>query len=90
MIELFLMLIAGINGTGADYGCGERSPILAEEQERIVCENQHYNITGKNKTTIGGYETYCCPSPWLPDDCCPDGINGTNGSPSEKITVKVP
>lgn len=56
------------NGLKIDYGCGERSPILAEEDRRIECENQHYNITGKNKTTFFGVETYCCPSPWIPDD----------------------
>ena len=69
--------------TGGEFDCGERSPDLAIEQLRITCENQHYNVTGKNVTIIYGIKTYCCPSPWLPipiDDRI--GVLGPTGPPT--------
>lgn len=83
LTPLIILYAFGDLKPNGEYDCGERSPILAEEQLRVVCENQHYNITGKNKTTIGGVETYCCPSPWLPDaygsECSDPGVCGAKG-----------
>lgn len=63
-----------------EYDCGERSSDSAVEQARIICENQHYDITGKNKTIINGYKTYCCPSPWVPDNNTKLGVLGPAGN----------
>lgn len=59
--------------------CGERSSDIIVEQERIICENQNYNITGKNITVVDGVKTYCCPSPWIPNEDLMAGTLGPAG-----------